>query len=67
MTEKILNENGWVFDYFYPAGNENMFKNNRGRNIRVALDFSYVLTYSGYPTRQINSIEDLEEYSKTGK
>lgn len=28
---------------------------------------SYLLTYSGYPTRQIESLNDLESYELTGK
>lgn len=27
----------------------------------------YLLTYSGYPTREIESIEDLKQYELTGK
>lgn len=27
----------------------------------------YLLTYSGYPTRNIESIEDLKQYELTGK
>lgn len=66
FTEKELNELGWKLKYYYGPGQENMYEKNR-REIRVALNFSYILTYSGHPTRQIEDVEDLNQYELTGK
>lgn len=67
LSEKDLNENGWIYDSYYPAGDEFMYKSHRGLKLRVAKDFSYALTYCGHPQRQINSIAELEQYEKERK
>jgi len=74
ISIKELEDLGWRFDFIYWAGMENMYVKNR-RNIRVGNyhkgeslpEAEYILTYSGYPTRDIESIDDLNQYEITGK
>lgn len=63
--EEILSL-GWVYDSYYPAGNEDMYVKNK-KIIRVPKDktFSYILTYEGKPMRQIMDNQELEEYANS--
>ena len=66
-SKKILNENGWIKNGRYWPGGREYFYTKGKLDVRVSMDYHYILTYCGAQMRQINSIEELKEYELTGR